>query len=364
MITPPTLQQLRDQILTDIQAGLGVSTPLLPKSRWGVLATALAGVLVLAYRFGAWCYRQIFVSTADRDELLRKGGDFGIYINPALAAQITATVTGTIGSTVPAGTLYRAGSGLLYKVAADVTLTGSTGSLILDCLTPGVGGNLSLPQTLQAASPVAGCLDAVQMVSTTVTGVDVEDLEAYRSRVLDRLSYPPQGGATPDYIKWAREVSGIVKAFVARPAGGFVVVYPLVSLTGTRIPSGGVLTQVSDYLNNASRLPMNANVSAAAATEKLFSITITGAVPSDTQTKAKVQAAIVAHLLTRYPLQYPDDPAPVNVVSTMNLGAIAIATGLRSGVLTMRKLGDGADSTTYTLAIGELANINGSITWV
>ena len=78
MITIPTIATIRDQIIADIESKIGQTVPVLPKAFFRVLATALAGVLALLYRFGAWIYRQIFVATADAEALALRGAEFGV----------------------------------------------------------------------------------------------------------------------------------------------------------------------------------------------------------------------------------------------------------------------------------------------
>ncbi|MCG8480457.1 MAG: baseplate J/gp47 family protein, partial [Spirochaetales bacterium] len=105
----PTIQEIRDQILADIEAASGASAPLLPRSTWRIVATALAGALALVYRFGGWVRRQIFIATCDAAALSERGGELGLVPKAAVAWRGTARVTGIDGTTVPAGRLFRAG---------------------------------------------------------------------------------------------------------------------------------------------------------------------------------------------------------------------------------------------------------------
>lgn len=50
-------------------------------------------------------------------------------------------------------------------------------------------------------------------VSGLTGGTDAETDDALRSRVLLRKRQPPQGGAIPDYIAWARSVPGVTRAW-------------------------------------------------------------------------------------------------------------------------------------------------------
>ena len=105
----------------------------------------------------------------------------------------------------------------------------------------------------------------------------------------------PQGGAAPDYVGWAREVAGIVKAFAFRTGAGYVTVYPLQAITGAdRIPAAPKIAEVEAYVGADERRPLCANVVGAAMVELDVDITITGLAPNDAETKANIQAALPA----------------------------------------------------------------------
>lgn len=123
MITIPTLAEIRDQILSDIESATGQSTPLLPKAVWRVLAAAMAGALVLLYRFGAWAYRQIFTLTADEEGLYNKAAEYGMTRAPAVQWIGTATATGDDDTVVLAGTLWSYNN-YVYEVQSAVNISG------------------------------------------------------------------------------------------------------------------------------------------------------------------------------------------------------------------------------------------------
>lgn len=73
-------------------------------------------------------------------------------------------------------------------------------------------------------------------VADTLTGgFDTEELETWRARVIERYYWTPQGGADGDYVVWAKEVSGITRAWTYRHWMG----------TGTV----GVMIASSDLIN-------------------------------------------------------------------------------------------------------------------
>jgi uncharacterized phage protein gp47/JayE len=360
-VTIPSITAIRDQILSDISARIGASVPILPKAAWRVLATALAGVLALLYRMTGWGYRQIFPQTADDAALASIGEQYGIIRTPAVAAKLTATATGTDGTNIPAGTFWTL-LGLIYTQDALQVIASGTATIALTCLTPGSAGNIANGLTISVVSPISGMNSTATIASTTTTGVDAEALTAYRARVMTRMQNKPQGGAAADYVGWAREVAGIVKAFAFRTAVGYVTAYPLQAVTGaSRIPMAGKITEVQTYLNDVSRRPLCANVLAAAMTERTVDFTITGLSPNDATTKAVIIAAITSYLYAAYPRQYIDELNPTDVLSVAAIWGIISAAGAIATAVTMTVSGIGT-VTSYTLAYSELA-APGTVTW-
>lgn len=361
-VTIPTVSEIREQIISDIEAQIGVTVPILPKAFVRVLATVLAGGRHLLYRLARWIYQQIFPQTADAEALLRVGGRYGIIRTPAVRARLTATATGEEDTEIPSGTLWvGAANGLTYEQTADATIASGTATVTVECLTAGADGNLEDAETLTLATPIAGLDSEATIASTVVTGVDQEDIEDYRTRVLQRMQNQPQGGAAPDYIGWAREVAGIVKAFAFRTAAGYVTVYPLQATTGAdRIPSTEKIQEVEDYLNSVERRPLCANVLAEAMTKLTVDIEITGLSPSDATTKARIESALEDWLYAAYPQQYVDEVNPTNKLSVAAIWGIIWAAGAIATAVSMEV--DSTPYTNYTLADDEIVKL-GSLTW-
>jgi uncharacterized phage protein gp47/JayE len=300
-VTIPSITTIRDQIVSDITTRIGASVPILPKAFIRVLATALAGVLALLYRMAGWTYRQIFAQTADDAALALIGEQYGIIRTPAVAAKLTATATGTDGTNIPAGTFWTL-LGLIYTQDALQVIAGGTATIALTCLTAGAAGNINTGLAISVVSPIAGMTSTATIASTATSGVDIEALADYRARVITRMQNKPQGGAAADYVGWALEVAGIVKAFAFRTAVGYVTIYPLQTVTGSsRVPVAGKITEVQTYVGDLARRPLCANVLASAMTERTVGLTITGLSPSDATTKANIVAAITAYLYAAYP---------------------------------------------------------------
>lgn len=361
MITIPTINQVRDQIVADIEGKIGQTVPALPKAFFRVLATAQAGVIVLLYRFGAWLYRQIFPQTADAEALARIGEQYGITRKASVAAVLTAQATGTNGATIPAGTLWIR-NGLVYQQTTAVDIAAGVAAITLVALTAGAAANIANGQTVAIGSPLAGVAEKATITATTTDGEDQEDLEAYRLRIMQRQANRPQGGAAPDYIGWALEVAGVVKAFAFRTDAGEVTVYPLQALSGVRIPDASKLSEIQAYLADTRRRPLCANVLAAAMTERVLAVTVTSVSPDTSAVRDAVEAAWESYLLRAFPMQYADEPMPTNQITLAALYAQAFAAGSTGIVITMSIDGTPGSIQAYSLQDSEIIKL-GVVTW-
>lgn len=361
-MTIPTIAEIRDQILGDIQTGLGLSQPLLPYSAWGILATAVAGAVVLTYRFGAWVEDQIFPQTADIAALVLRGNELGLTQTPSQGWTGTATITGTDGTVVAAGTLWQR-NGQVYELTTAVTISGGTAGNFASLQT-GDATTLATGVEIQLVTPQTGVDRAATVASTTLTGEDAESEADFRARIITRQQNPPQGGAIPDWILWTTEVAGISEAKVDRPAAGSVTVYPLTDDAdpADRIPGAAKLTEVEDYISDPERAPIGAAfIAAAAPTELNFDVDIADLSPNTAAVKAAIESAIENHLYSRRPKQYSDEVNPRDVVSAARITKIAIDAGADVVTTTLKNAG-GSTITDYELEINELAVLR-TLTW-
>jgi uncharacterized phage protein gp47/JayE len=211
-------------------------------------------------------------------------------------------------------------------------------------------------------TPLAGVDTDATITATTTAGEDIEAIDTYRNRIIQRLQQRPQGGATPDYIGWALEVAGIVKAFAFRTDAGEVTVYPLIALSGTRIPDAGKLAEVEAYLQDTKRRPLCANVYAEAMDERTMAVEATSVQPDTASLRQAIETAWTNYFLQSYPLQYPDESMPTNVVSLSGLYAEAMAAGAKAVTITMQIDGGFGPIDAYTLQDDEIIKL-GAVTW-
>lgn len=251
----PSLSTLRSRIAADVSGRLLDGSPLRSRSVLSVLVYVWAGACHLMYGALQWYFSQFWIKTAEKEYLERKASTWGITRKAGARAVGQVTFSGS--GIVPAGSVLRNDSGLLFTVDADVSVPG-TG--VVTASETGSASNLERGETLTLVQAVAGVSGSAVVVSMT-GGVDAETDDELRNRVLAALRNPPMGGSAADYVTWALEVPGVTRAWC----------YPLYLGLGTvglsfvcdgqddsPLPDEEMVRRVQEYIEE--RKPVTADV--------------------------------------------------------------------------------------------------------
>ena len=251
----PSLSTLRSRIAADVSGRLLDGSPLRSRSVLSVLVYVWAGACHLMYGALQWYFSQFWIKTAEKEYLERKASTWGITRKAGARAVGQVTFSGS--GIVPAGSVLRNGSGLLFTVDADVSVPG-TG--MVTASETGSASNLERGETLTLVQAVAGVSGSAVVFSMT-GGVDAETDDELRNRVLTALRNPPMGGSAADYVTWALEVPGVTRAWC----------YPLYLGLGTvglsfvcdgqddsPLPDEEMVRRVQEYIEE--RKPVTADV--------------------------------------------------------------------------------------------------------
>ncbi|MEF2145115.1 MAG: baseplate J/gp47 family protein [Desulfovibrionaceae bacterium] len=211
--TRPTLPQLTERIATDLESRLLDGGGAMRRSVVGVLARVYAGAAHLLHGFLEFMARQLFVDSSEAEFLVRQSAIWGLARVPAQFAAGQAVLYGSNGAVIPSGVDLRRADDLLYRTTADAVIAGGSATVPVRALLPGSDGNADPGAALFPLSPVAGVIRASVGSGGMVGGADEESDESLRARLLDRIRQPPHGGAAHDYAAWAREVSGVTRAW-------------------------------------------------------------------------------------------------------------------------------------------------------
>lgn len=397
-LSVPSAQAVSDNIIAAVEAAIGKTIPLLPKSFTRVLAKALSGVFILTYKYATWSFLQYFAAHASFRETEVNGRRFVPLIewgrlvgvgDPDIATNARCVVSFDVLdpdlTVIPAGRQFvHTTTGITYITLSAVTLNATT--KIVEVLAAGdpdgnggsgIQGNRALVDVMKWANPLPQ-LSTVGGVVQTITFVasDAETEAAYRARVVSRFSARPQGGAYADYRIWGSDDPGVqnIYPYTGRSPGAVDVYVEATVATSNEdgIPSLAQLQAVKalieqDQSGLASRRPVSAYVNVEPISRQPFSVTVTNLVADDPPaTMDTIEAALDDFFRSREPfivglsaLPRADRVTRSGVSGVVDEAASADGATVNTVEVTLA----GQPITAYTLSAGEKAKL-GTVTFV
>jgi uncharacterized phage protein gp47/JayE len=347
--TRPTLPDLIDRAAADYEAKLSGVDARLRRSNVAVQARVHSGAVHGLYGFLDWLSKQLMPDTAEAEHLARWASIWGVDRNPAAVATGNVTFTGTDGTAIPAGTVLQRSDGAVVVTTADGTLASGTATVAAETYAAGAGGNTAASTRLTLTLPIAGVNTAATVAAGGLTGgADTESDDELRARLLARIRQPPHGGAEFDYVAWAKEVSGVTRAWVfpGELGAGTVTVRFVRDDDASIIPDAGAVATVQDYID--ALRPVTADVTVVAPVAVALDLEISGLSPSNATVKNAIEAEF-ADLLTR-------EAEPGGTIYLSHLReAISTAAGEFDHVLV-------SPAANVTHTAGQIA-VPGTITW-
>lgn len=255
-LSRPTLGELRARIIGDL-SGRTAGKAFLRRSIERVLGSVVAGVAHGLYGAIEWAEQQQLPATAEEEALVRWGALLRVpRIAGTNAAAGIVSIDAAPGTIVEAGTRLRTDQGVLLYVTERTTITGTSGPLPVAAVETGAAGNVGVGELVSVVSPVAGLSPRGEVTTELVGGAGLEDLEAYRARVVAALRQPPRNGGPGDYRAWALEVPGVSEAWeYAHREGVGTVTIAITTAEATRIPSAALVSDVQQYID--ARRPLD-----------------------------------------------------------------------------------------------------------
>jgi uncharacterized phage protein gp47/JayE len=312
--TIPTISQLYNDVLADLQTEYGVTISAFGRVWLRAFAAVQAGKLKLYYLAIAFVQKNVFPDTAESEATggtLERFGRVKIGRNPYPATQgvYDAQVTGTIAATIPAQTTFKSNDdsktpGQLYILDNAHVMASATDTILLRALTAGSAAQLAVGDGLTATAPIIG-VDAAATVSAEDTApADAETTEQYRAKVLQSFRLYPQGGASADYRIWGLEAGGVkqIYPYAASGSPGEINVFVEANINdsddGMGSAGAGILADVAahieaDQTTGAGRRPLGVfavNVASVVVDEVV--VTVTGASSISTANQALITAAL------------------------------------------------------------------------
>ena len=188
-----------------------------------------------------------------------------LQAQPALTTlRFTAVLSGLEQIAVPKGTRVNAGqTGFVTTDTTLLTAAKSSAEVAAECMESGsVGNGWSVGQINSLAERLHPTIDvAVSNTTVSAGGVEIEDDEAYRERVLLAPESFSVAGPVGAYQYWARQASSeVVDVHVAndtdnsgQPIGGRVAV---TVLTKDGLPNSNLITKIQVALSAEQRRPL------------------------------------------------------------------------------------------------------------
>jgi uncharacterized phage protein gp47/JayE len=193
-----------------------------------------------------------FVQTTFGEFLDQRAEEHGVARRQAVAATGQVTFTGTDGTLILAGTtVVSPGSDAVMpqEVAtdADATIAGGTATVAATATTAGAAGNLAVGAIQIVDPPVAG-VDSVTNAVAFTGGLEEEDDDSLRTRLLTFVRNPGTSGNQADYTNWALEVPGVGGVSVVPLEDGPGTVTVAIIGTDYLPASAGVVAEVQEYI--------------------------------------------------------------------------------------------------------------------
>jgi uncharacterized phage protein gp47/JayE len=249
----PTLKEVRGLVRDNVRAYLPGADASIPNSVLRVMSDAQGGLCHLTLQYVDWLSLQLLPDTAETEWLDRHGdiwlvnSDSTIGRKQATFAEGVVSFEGTSGAVVPAGSLIT-GSNMEYETTAEITLGTVPTEAPVRALDAGIIGNLD--------EGILGCtVPGVEKASVVYItgGVDTENDDNLRARILQRIRNPPMGGSQADYVTWAMSVAGVTRAWAAAEQGpGTITVRFLMDVLRAEDdgwPQPEDIQTVHDYVN-------------------------------------------------------------------------------------------------------------------
>ena len=262
----PTQVELRDAILRTIKLGYqrrGLSANVLHGSDHWYRADSFSRRASVAIANNKLALADYTPLTAVEDALTELAGVFGVSRRDSAGATGYVTVTVTGSATIPSGFQCTAADGHKYQTTSANFVT-TTGDILVQAVETGESTNKDEGDILTWDSGAIGNLAPTCVVSDSALdgGTDDESDSNLRARLIEKISFPGQGGTWSQVQAWAEEASpSVAAAFVyqaVRGPGSYDVA--IVGASGDRELSPTVIGVVDNYLVGKMPGPMKANV--------------------------------------------------------------------------------------------------------
>jgi uncharacterized phage protein gp47/JayE len=210
---------IRDDILRTIKNGLikqGVASPNVgPNSDWYIIATSVGNEMAVVGANAVVKAEQLMPDSATGADLERIAAIFDLEKQPAAGSIGPVVIEASADSPITTGRRLTDSAGLIYEVVIGGTYADED-SVTIRAVSKGYDTNHAEGDVLQWETAPPYCSDKVTVgEGGLVNGIDAEDDETLRARLLALLQTPPGAGNWEHVAEVAEEsTSSVQKAFV------------------------------------------------------------------------------------------------------------------------------------------------------
>lgn len=227
----PSLKDIRKRRISDFEFELGSQSARVPGTVEHALAVSGSGTSHGLHGRLDVVSRNAFPHLAEDEALIRWAQFYGISRLEAEPAEGILLVAPSLGVDVlcPIGTIWVGPTGVEHEVTESTTIlaVNLVTEVPIRARESGVAGNIASGTELSIQSPITGISPTAAVGADGLTGgTDAETTTSLRSRLLQRIRQPPKGGGPGDYVRWAKQVPGVTRAweFGGAPKIGYVTV--------------------------------------------------------------------------------------------------------------------------------------------
>ncbi|WCK53830.1 baseplate J/gp47 family protein [Aneurinibacillus sp. Ricciae_BoGa-3] len=153
---------------------------------------------------------------------------------------------------VPAGTVFSTVDRTVsVETSQDVTMVNGQQSVTVNVTASDIGaaGNLVTNTSLIQSGVAIMGVESIVVASPGLSGgANTETDDELRARYIEDIQHPENGGSISDYIRWAKQVSGVESANCIELARGPGTT-DVVILSANGLPSSDLITSVQNYVN-------------------------------------------------------------------------------------------------------------------
>jgi uncharacterized phage protein gp47/JayE len=306
----PTLKDVRSLVRDNIRGSLPGADALVPNSVLRVLSDSQGALCHLTLQYIDWLALQLIPDTAETEWLDRHGDIWLVNADGTTGRKLATLSGGTVNITaalpyitIPIYSQLSAimsgtgGGSMAYETLQEIVTAPNL--IPVPCqvraLDPGTMGNLNPGDTMSFNPSILNVQDAVVVIVDG--GTDTETDDELRVRVLERIRQPPMGGAANDYVRWAKGVAGVTRAWCMPLEMGIGTVTVRFLMDDLRASNDGWpndfdIATVQAYLDSVRPVAVK-DFFVVAPIKQFINVSISNLVPDNDETRAAIEQSLL-----------------------------------------------------------------------